>query len=319
MTQTPDLTTTVEIASLPIFQAGSYPQGDFDVSDLQALADAYDPSFHEAPNYLDHEDDAGRRPAGHLSFGWVKRLYVKGQTLFADLTQVPKFFAELVLAGRIKKRSIELYTNLNGKGRYLRALAWPMIPQIKGLPDLHPTQIFNDSVDPFISLTSLTEFSSEILTTFNEKDPKMNDPQFITQDQITQILQNFKTDLLAELKTLQAATQAKNFCEQMVLAGKMTPAERSTEEPLLIAQLQKEQTMTFSENETPLSTRRMDYYRNRTTVLPLNSSQPPAEAPEHQKLVQYFHENQAFFEKMNVTLEDLIAADRANETNPLTH
>jgi hypothetical protein len=304
-----DLTTTVDLTALPVFQAGTYPQGDFDVNALQSLADAYDPSFHEAPNYLDHEDDAGRRPSGHLAFGWVKRLYVKGQTLFADLTGVPKLFAELVLAGRIKKRSIELYSNLNGKGPYLRAIAWPMIPQIKGLADLHPTQIFADQSDTFISVTS-----------FNEKEPLMSDPQFVTQEQIAEILEKFKTDLLAELKNLQAVAEAKNFCEQMVLAGKMTPAERSTEEPLLIAQLERERTMTFSENETPLSSRRMDYYRNRTKVLPLNSSSSPsAEKPEHQKLVQYFHENQAFFERMNVTLEDLIAADQAGKTNLLTH
>lgn len=319
MSPTPNLTATVEILALPIFEAGTYPQGRFDVDDLQALADAYDPSLHEAPVYLDHGDDIGRRPAGNLAFGWVKRLYVKGRTLLADLTQVPRAFADLVLAGRIKKRSVELYENLNGRGRYLRALAWPMIPQVKGLADLHPTQIFDDRADPFISLMCPTEFSSEPITSFHEKDPNMNDPQFLTHDQITPLLETLKNALLAEVKNLQAAAEVKTFCEQMVLAGKMTPAERSTEEPLLIAQLQKEQTLTFGENETPLSTRRMEYYRQRTSLVPLNTPLPSAEAPEHQKLVQYFHEHQAFFEKMNVTLEDLIAADHAAESNPLTH
>ena len=308
-----NLTDTVELLALPIFQAGSYPQGDFDVDALQALADAYDPSFHEAPNYLAHEDNAGQRPAGHLAFGWVKRLYLKGQTLFADLTQVPKIFADLVRAGRIKKRSVELYTNLQGKGLYLRALAWPMIPQLKGLADLHPSQIFNETDDAFLTLTS------ESVTSFQEKETQMTDPNFITQDQLKIFLDEFKTDLLKHLNTLQAVTQAKNFCEQMVLAGKMTPAERSTEEPLLIAQLQREQSLSFAENETPLSSRRMDYYRNRTSLLPPNSPPTPSDPPSHQKLIQYFHENQAFFNRMNVTLDDLIAADRPPQINPLTH
>jgi hypothetical protein len=304
MPNNPDLKETVEIRDLPIFEAGSYPQGDFDAATLQSLADAYDPSFHEAPVYLDHEDDAGQRPAGPLAFGWIKRLYVKGQTLFADLAQVPKQFADLILAGRIKKRSVELYPDLEGKGPYLRALAWPMIPQIKGLADLHPNQIFSDKTNKFVSIS------------FNEKEPEMPEPDFITRDELKLTLETLKTDLLAELKSLQAVSDVKTFCEQMVLAGKMTPAERATEEPLLLSQLQREHSTNFSES---LTAQRMDYYRTRNSVIPLNSSaNSTGEKPEHQKLVHYFNENKAFFEKMNVTLGDLIAADQTTETNPLT-
>jgi hypothetical protein len=305
---TNDLTATVDINDLPIFEAGSYPQGDFDIDMLQTLADAYDPSFHEAPVFLAHEDAAGQRPASPLAFGWVRRLYTKGQTLFADLAQVPKAFADLVLAGRIKKRSVEIYPDLAGKGPYLRALAWPLIPEVKGLADLHPTQIFSEKTNQFLSIS------------FNEKESKMSEPVPITRDEINLMLETMKSALLAEIKSAQSAADVKTFCEQMVLAGKMTPAERATEEPLLIAQRQREASMTFAENEIPLSVQRMNYYRSRGTVVPLN--QPPTsptDKPENQKLITYFNENRAYFEKMNVTLDDLIAAEHSSQKNPLTN
>ncbi len=308
-TDTSNLLDTVELKNIPIFEAGSYPQGDFDVEALQSLADNYDPAFHEAPNYLAHDDPAESRPAGNLAFGWIKKLYVRGQTLFADLTNVPRQFAELLLAGRIKKRSIELYRDLAGKGAYLRALAWPMIPQVKALADIHPTQIFSDHNDPYITVTHA----------FHEKEHLMTqpDPQFVTQPELQAALEKLKTDLTDELKKIISAGEVKNFCEQMVLAGKMTPAERATEEPILIAQLQREQTMSFAENQIPLSRQRMDYSRSGQAVLDLKNPTHHHTAPDHQPIVRYFHEHKDFFTRLGVSLDDLIAADRAQSTNPL--
>jgi hypothetical protein len=327
MTQNANLTTTVDIHDLPIFEAGSYPQGNFNIDMLQTLADAYDPSFHEAPVYLAHEDAVGQRPASPLAFGWVRRLYTKGQTLFADLSQVPKAFADLILAGRIKKRSVEIYPDLAGNGPYLRALAWPLIPEVKGLADLHPTQIFSET-DPnrFLSLSyvgaelALPSVSSDESITFQEKESPMPEPDPITRDEIKLMFEAMKSELLAEIKSAQSANEVKTFCEQMVLAGKMTPAERATEEPLLIAQRNRESALTFAESEQTLSVQRMNYYRNRSTVLPLNQpSAASSDKPENQKLIAYFNENRAYFEKMNVTLDDLIAADHGSQKNPLTN
>ncbi|MFA5864474.1 MAG: hypothetical protein WC975_07275 [Phycisphaerae bacterium] len=307
-----NLTDVVELTAVPIFTAGEYPQGNFDTNFLQALADVYDPSFHEAPNYLAHEDETGRRPAGNLAFGWIKKLYLKGQTLFADLSSVPKLFAELILSGRIKKRSIELYTDLAGKGPYLRAIAWPMIPQVKALADVHPTQIFDDQNENILSIP------------FQEKESFMsqNEQTFVTKDELDLTLKQLRSDLLAEQQKIQSICDVKNFCEQMVLAGKMSPAERITEEPLLTAQVARESTMTFAENQSPLSEQRMNFYRERSPII--NPNQPATTDPKREirnpKLVNCFNEHQDFFARLGVSLDDLLHADKIqhNNINPLT-
>jgi hypothetical protein len=312
--QLSDLTDVVELNDMPVFTTGEYPQGTYNLNDLQALADSYDPAFHEAPNYLVHADSEGNRPGGNLAFGWIKRLYVRGQTLFADLAQVPRIFADLVLAGRIKKRSVEIYPNLDGKGPYLRALAWPMIPQVKALADLHPTQVFSETVDPSETFFSIS---------FQEKEPIMNETetQYVTKPELEALIKELKADLLGQHRKAQAVSDVKVFCEQMVLAGKMTPAERATEEPILAGQVERELSPDFAEGQTPLSRQRMDYFRNRPSVIRPDQPEtnPAKPEPDHSTLVRYFNEHQEFFTRLGVSLDDLILAEAVekNKTNPL--
>jgi len=327
MSDTPNLDNhldTVTITGVPIFTAGKYPQGEFDEAFLQKLAASYDPAFHEAPNYLTHEDAEGNRPAGHLALGWVKRLWVCGKTLFADMVNVPRAFAELLLAGRIKKRSVEIYHDLMGRGPYLRALAWPMIPQVKGLADVNASQVFTDEDGRFVSLQCddhhLPQDVPGVQTSILEKETDMDksneptgrDDALVTKGELQLIVKQLKDDLKAHQQQLAAAEQVRRFCEQMVLAGKMTPAERATEEPLLISQRQRELTETFAEDQgrKPLSQQRMDYYRNRAAFL---SRQPNTDAPPaalNNPTAVAFAEHRQFFAKMSVTLDDLLLADR---------
>jgi len=306
-----DVTDIVELNAIPVFRAGSYPQGTFDPDYIQRLADNYDPQFHEAPNYLTHSDQT----AANLAFGWIKRLYVKGQTLFADFVNVPRQFAELVLAGRIKKRSVEIYPDLAGKGPYLRAIAWPLVPEVKALADVHPTQVFNDE-----------SADNKIEIAFEEKEsPNMSDqPQSVSHDEMQLAILQIRDELKAEMEKQLAELEVKNFCEQMLLAGRMTPAERDTEQPLLIGQRQRELAVNFSEGQSRLSDQRMDYYRRRAAVIDLpghdGKTPPPARVdPNEQKLLRYFHENQKFFTRLGVSFDDLLAADRceADGVNPL--
>lgn len=302
------MTETVELKAIPVFRTGQYPQGEFDEAFLQQLADSYDPTFHEAPNYLAHNDDAA---TSNLAFGWIKRLFVKGDTLLADFANVPRRFAELVLAGRIKKRSVEIYGDLAGKGPYVRAVAWPLIPEVKALADVHPTQVFHDD----------SHFHTIV---FEEKEIDMTDQTtYVTREEMELMLRQVKDDLADEQRRRAADMQVAGFCEQMVACGKMTPAERTTEQPLLTEQARRELAMTFAEGDTPLSEQRMDYYRRRRPVIELDAAAatttPPD--PDRQKLVRYFHENREFFSRLGVTLDDLAEADKYETThaNPLTN
>ncbi len=314
MTSTHDLTDTVELKDIPVFTTGEYPQGTFNLDDLQALADSYDPAFHEAPSYLAHEDETQKRPGGNLAFGWIKKLYVRGQTLFADFADVPRLFADLVLAGRIKKRSVEIYPDLNGKGPYLRAVAWPMIPQVKALADIGPTHVFSETAEQTKSFLTLF---------FQEKESFMNETEtpYVTKPELETLLNALKADLLAEHRKQQAVSDVKVFCEQMVLAGKMTPAERTTEQPLLVTQVERELSADFKEGQTPLSQQRMDSFRNRKSIIhPDRPETAPAKSePDHANTVRYFNEHQEFFTRLGVTVDDLIRSEtiEKNKTNPL--
>lgn len=77
---------------------------EFSEGDLERSIAAYDPAIHEAPIVVGHPKDNG--PA----YGWVSKLSFADGEMMADVSQVDAEFAELVTAGRFKKRSASFYT-----------------------------------------------------------------------------------------------------------------------------------------------------------------------------------------------------------------
>jgi hypothetical protein len=143
----------------------------------------------------------------------------------------------------------------------------------------------------------------------------------MTQPELETRLAALKTELLAENRKVHAAAEVRAFCEQMVLAGKMTPAERDTEEPILIEQVEREASHNFAEGEVPHSRKRMDFYRGRESLL--HPDRPGTADPESKsanpKLVHYFNEHREFFTRLGVSLDDLarVEAIEAGQTNPM--
>lgn len=114
-----------------VFRAGDHTDSagrrrTFSEADLDKIA-AYDPATHEAPVVIGHPEH--NAPA----FGWVERLYREGPVLKADFKDVAPEFANLVKAGRFKKRSISLYPD--GSLRHVGFLG-AVPPAIKGLRDV---------------------------------------------------------------------------------------------------------------------------------------------------------------------------------------
>lgn len=99
----------------------------FTTGDLERMATQYDPAKHEAPMVIGHPK------ANAPAWGWVKKLKVVGNKLLALPGQVAPEFAEMVQAGRFKKRSIAVYPD--GTLRHVGFLgAQP--PAVKGLQDI---------------------------------------------------------------------------------------------------------------------------------------------------------------------------------------
>lgn len=116
---------------------------NFSEADLQAAVAAYDPAAHEAPIVVGHPKD--NAPA----YGWVGSLsFGEGGAMEAAPIQVDADFAEMVSAGRFKKRSASWYVPgaanhpLAGKpghdAYYLRHVAFlgAQPPAVKGLREV---------------------------------------------------------------------------------------------------------------------------------------------------------------------------------------
>ena len=283
-----------ELEGIEIFAAGQYPQGTYTEDTLKAIAGSYDPSYHEAPSYVDHPDAAGNRSAKGAACGWIDKVYVRGQKLLADIKQVPDAFIELLKGGRLKKRSVEIYPDLNGKGPYLRALAWlgADVPQVKGLADVafredEPTfqtvewvgtsrAKIRKFVDRKNNHEGVSKMAEEIkVDPKKEEDKNMAEltVQFAeSQKQIKELAERLAASdkVINEMKTgqSQAVIDARkagiaSFCDQMVTAMKMTPAERAVDEPVL---MQIVSIATFGEAEEKLLKAKKDYYLNKAPM-----------------------------------------------------
>ncbi|QTD95630.1 hypothetical protein [Burkholderia anthina] len=103
---------------------------NFSLSDLQAMAQAYDPALHEAPLVLGTQDDTA--PAA----GWVKRLEVQGNGLFAYLTQLDPAMDSILQGDPKRGRLVSFYAPSNAGNPvpgvwYLRSISWPDATPLK--------------------------------------------------------------------------------------------------------------------------------------------------------------------------------------------
>lgn len=126
-----------------IFKAGKHVSSGgtslaFTEADLKAAVAAYDPAVHEAPIVVGHPKDNG--PA----YGWIKALSFNEGAIDAEPIQVDEAFAEMVQAGRFKKRSASFYTpdspnNPKPGVYYLRHVGFlgAQPPAVKGLKDVN--------------------------------------------------------------------------------------------------------------------------------------------------------------------------------------
>ena len=115
-----------------IFRTGTHTSlngqtKEFSETDLDTIANSYDPQQHEAPIVIGHPET--NAPA----YGWIDKLKRVGDRLIAFPKQVSNEFAELVKTGAFKKRSISITPDLqlNHVG-FLGAAA----PAVKGLKDV---------------------------------------------------------------------------------------------------------------------------------------------------------------------------------------
>lgn len=204
---------TQHTATLPdgieIFSAGTRTADNGETynitsADVVAAAAAYDPAVHEAPLTVGHPKD--NLPA----YGWVGKLEVDGAILrVASHRQVDPQFAEMVQAGRFKKRSTSFYhpadpSNPKPGVWYVRHVAYlgAQPPAVKGLKDIQ-----------FSETANAVCFSEPITHTHQEQDD-MKDLQAQLDEANAKLAKAQADAAEAKKKADDAESQAAQFAEK---------------------------------------------------------------------------------------------------------
>ena len=244
---------------IEIFKVGTHTAMNgqtlpFDRNALVAAVAAYKPDLHEAPIVVGHPKD------NHPAFGWIDHLELTDDgVVLAHPKEVDADFAELVKAGRYKKRSASWYTadspaNPTPGTLYLRHVGFlgAQPPALKGLGDVQ----FNEAEEGVLEFgdTSPYVFSilGDVLRSMRE--------WFIGKEGLEaadQIIRNYQIDEL----TAEAERQSRSVRESLSTVNSFSEGHMSTQNQETpeqkIARLQQEnadlkansKTVDFSEKE----------------------------------------------------------------------
>ncbi len=248
-------------AHIEIFRAGRHIDDagvahDFSAADLATTAAIYDPELREAPLTVGH-------PASNLpAYGWVKALALSGDVLAMNPHQVEPAFAEMVQAGRFKKRSASFYppaspSNPTPGKWYLRHVAFlgAQPPAVFGLKDIQFAEADAEAGAVCFSEAVTTPSTPQEITKMDEE----------TKARLAQAEADTAAAKAAQA-TAEAAAQAANdqlaqfaeqarkgrhashvsFAETQVKAGRLLPKDKETTVAML-DQMADAQPVEFSE------------------------------------------------------------------------
>lgn len=225
---------------IEIFRAGTRRADngrDYTITtaDLAAAAAAYDPARHEAPLVVGHPEH--NLPA----YGWVAGLQVVGDALVASHRQVEPAFAEMVAAGRFKKRSAAFYAPTDPSNPapgtwYLRHVGYlgAQPPAVKGLKDIQFAQAadavcFSDPVSNPQEQSTMTQKTAEQLqaeldaANRRAAEAEAQARQEKTRaDQAESQVANFGEQTRQQRHAANVA-----FCEAQVKAGRLLPKDQA--------------------------------------------------------------------------------------------
>ncbi|WP_020403748.1 hypothetical protein [Gracilimonas tropica] len=203
-----------------IFRAGSYPQRNVSEEDIQAIANNYDPDLCEAPISIFHYGDG-------YAYGWIKELKAEGDRLMASFKDVTDELKEYVAKKMLKRHSIELYEDLEGKGLYLKGLAMlgKDTPAVKGM---EPISFKEESAVEY-SFEEDPSFANDFAVAhFKAKADAAEQEKSRLETELTQ--EKTKTQTYAD-KTKQMEFETRkssfeSFLDTKVEAGKLEPKFR---------------------------------------------------------------------------------------------
>jgi hypothetical protein len=138
---------TKDLMGIEIFSTGVWKGREWIDQDLQDAVQNFRAGILGAEPYItiDHEPEATdefSKALDGMALGFVKNLYKVGSKLIADFTKVPRVIAELMQAGPLKNKSIELWPDFEASDgtiyhNVLEAVTLTgKIPAVSGLSDV---------------------------------------------------------------------------------------------------------------------------------------------------------------------------------------
>lgn len=138
---------TKELHDVEIFEAGTWKGKPYTEKDIDEMIQHVNDRLVEPYININHDNDLTGRWKKDLnvgSFGFINGMKREGTKLLANFKQVPKLIAELIEAGFLKKRSIELwnkYKHANGNlyNNFLEAVTFhgaDGLPAVNSLADI---------------------------------------------------------------------------------------------------------------------------------------------------------------------------------------
>lgn len=132
------------LKGIEVFGVGKWNGMLFQSHDLAAMAQAFDElkDVHKVPLKMGHNADQPMTD-GKPALGWVSALYVKGDKLVADLSDVPDVVAKAIDNKLYRRVSIELSIDVRYKGKFIPfvvdgvALLGADLPAVNTLADLN--------------------------------------------------------------------------------------------------------------------------------------------------------------------------------------
>lgn len=238
-----------------IFRVGKWNGIDFDRSDLQLMAAAFDKlkDNHKVPLKFGHNDEQPFTD-GQPALGWTDSLEVVGDKLVANLTDVPEVVFSAVQNKLYRHVSIELDFGVSYKGDHYPfvisgiALLGADIPAVNNIGDL--TKYMARKLDStkraaFTAITHKQTFKvgdpmdiKEMQAKLEAMEKKLNDKDSQLADLAADKakFERSTTDLQAKVKLQEEAAKKAHFerkkteltdaAEALVKEGKIAPAQR---------------------------------------------------------------------------------------------
>jgi len=218
---------TTEIRNVEILSTGVWNGVNFTKNDLSEIISNFENKVLEPFINLDHNDkftDKVKENLKVLSLGFVSSLRQMGDKLVADFKQVPKKVAELIEAGLLKKRSIEIFHkgfNVNGKkyNNVLRAVSFfgADVPAVNNLSDDFEVMLQSHY------MTTKAEENLLILDKYHKKENTME----ITDKEYQELLSFKQKSITSDVELSSYKTKVANLeKDKNDLTDKVTSLEK---------------------------------------------------------------------------------------------